>query len=142
MVEILTQEFKQTKIELGKGKGFAVSTKAKYIPPDYSAFCTAGCGWVRIDEQGRCRACKTVIIKQYTFEAISKRFDSFIEHNQHVFDSLTEFQKDNIKIPIKIAHAYYMVPIKYFIEFSNILSHERYEPFFKHIKAVCPIIKF
>jgi len=135
------QEFKETKVELGEGKGYTVSPKAKYVPPDYSAFCPAGCGWVRVDEQGRCRSCKTVIIKQYTFEAIAKRFNIIIEQNQVIFDTLTEFQRDNIKIPIKIAHAYFLVPIKYFIEFSNLLSHEKYDAFFKHLKEVCHTVK-
>lgn len=135
------QSFKETKVELGEGKTFVVSPKAKYVPPDYSAFCPTGCGWVRVDEQGRCRSCKAVIIKQYTYEAISKRFNMIIEHNQVIFDTLTEFQRENIKIPIKIAHAYYMVPIRYLMEFSNILNHEKYNAFFTHIKETCHIVK-
>lgn len=119
----------------------SASPKSKFVDPSLNILC---CGWVKLDAEGKCPKCHKVWKREVTFDSLRKRFEVIIGYNRKALDhgSMTEFQFDNIIIPIKISNSYYAIPFRILKEFDDITSYEKHKQFFMMIQSSCKRIQF
>lgn len=136
----------KTTIHLGSTKKhFVVKVKAKN-KPELTGFCNSpSClAVMQLDSKHRCMGCGNHIVRPQNYESMKKWFETFIKTNEHLLNHEVQFES-NTTIPVQIKKRTYFIPIRYIVEFSNIMhtddfiedSYNAYSKFFDNIKNCC-----
>lgn len=122
---------------------YKIKEKAKNTPR--SGYCPTGCGLVYLTIDNKCPSCGKTFKRKQTWDSAVKRFEVILEENKNALDMNipTSYEKDNLKFPIMIGHEVYAVPLRYVIEFENVMMTEEkdYDSFFKTIIKRCKVLK-
>lgn len=134
-----TQEQAES-VSLGAGSIYVISRKAKGAT---SGFCTGGCGWVQIRDDGKCPICDAVILKKIRYAEYVKTFEGIIVKYEREFGLLSLAARTEMTIPVPMAGATYFIPIQLFLEFDHIhnTNEGRHKMFFQHIMNTCKSVK-
>jgi len=103
-----------------------------------STFCHKCNHQVEQDNNNNCLCCGWHIARSRTYKIVMKRFDKIIDDHRELIDNYFPINSDSdFFCKVKIDLYTYMVHIKDFVEFRNLINTEgedKYEKFFKSIK--------